>query len=89
MIIGEIRDRKIRAKLLPSEIFVIKAYIQGAVYCWCKNCKMDNQEPIWFSASDLFGGDNYDWNGTPLLGLYKWHEENEATCSSPAKLSAI
>lgn len=43
-------------------------FLQGAVYCWCKNRKDE-----WFSLRDLMGGDNYDWDGTPLLPLYNKH----------------
>ena len=44
-------------------------FLQGAVYCWCKNRKDE-----WFSMRDLMGGDNYYWEGTPLLVLYLKHE---------------
>ncbi len=43
-------------------------FIQGAVYCWCKN-KPDE----WFSIRDLMGGENTFWEGTPLMPL--WAEE--------------
>ena len=39
--------------------------MQGAVYSWCKNRKGE-----WFSLRDLMGGDNFYWNGTPLLDMY-------------------
>lgn len=45
-------------------------FLQGAVYCWCKNRKGE-----WFSMRDLMGGDNYFWEGTPLLVLYTKHED--------------
>jgi hypothetical protein len=41
-------------------------FLQGAVYCWCKNRKGD-----WFSMRELMGGDNSDWTGTPLIDLYQ------------------
>ncbi len=44
-------------------------FLQGAVYCWCKN-----RADEWFSMRDLMGGDNYDWDGTPLFVLYQKHE---------------
>lgn len=46
----------------------ILAFLQGAVYCWCKNRK---EEP--FAARDLIGGDNNDWQGTPLMALYEYY----------------
>ena len=50
------------------EMQQIQAFLQGAVYCWCKNRKDE-----WFSMRDLMGGDNYYWQGTPLLPLYEKH----------------
>lgn len=41
-------------------------YLQGHVYCWCKN----NQPNSWFAARDLLGGVNRDWTGTSLQPLY-------------------
>lgn len=46
-------------------------FLQGAVYCWCKNRKGE-----WFSVRDLMGGDNYFWEGTPLNRLYEKFAEN-------------
>ena len=66
MLIGE--NVKVRAinGLKGAELQRIKDYLQGSVYCWCKNRKGD-----WFTVSDLLGGDNYYWKGTPLLVLYQ------------------
>jgi len=47
----------------------IEDFLQGAVYCWCKNKKDE-----WFALRDLMGGDNFYWEGTPLMALYKKHE---------------
>ena len=47
----------------------IKDFLQGAIYCWCKNRKDE-----WFSLRDLMGGDNFYWEGTPLMRLYKKHK---------------
>lgn len=49
-----------------SEKSLIKAYMQGAVYSWVKNRK---DEP--FAVRDLVGGENYEWNGTPLFVLWE------------------
>lgn len=48
----------------------IKCFLQGSVYCWVKNRKDEG-----FAARDLVGGENDDWNGTPLLPLYQKHIE--------------
>ena len=62
---SEIRDVK---GLTDHEIEKIMDFIQGAVYCWCKNRKNE-----WFSMRDLMVGDNYYWEGTPLQVLYDKH----------------
>ena len=43
-------------------------FLQGAVYCWCKNRTQE-----WFSMRDLMGGENFNWEGTPLMSLYEKH----------------
>ncbi|OAV64696.1 hypothetical protein Barb6XT_02710 [Bacteroidales bacterium Barb6XT] len=48
----------------------IMAFLQGAVYCWCKN-----NGNKWFSARDFLGGGNSNWQGTPVYALYEKHEE--------------
>lgn len=50
----------------------MKAYIQGAVYCWMKNHKKKR-----FAVRDLFGGENYQWYGTPIHDLYLKHINNQ------------
>ena len=51
-----------------EQLNLMKAFLQGAVYCWCKNRKDE-----WFAARDLLGGDNYYWQGTPLMPLYTYY----------------
>ncbi len=55
-----------------EETLRINDFLQGAVYCWCKNKKGD-----WFSLRDLMGGDNFYWQGTPLMPLYHKHESDK------------
>lgn len=50
----------------------IRDFLQGAVYSWCKNRKNE-----WFAARDLLGGDNYYWEGTPMIALYVKSEDIE------------
>lgn len=53
---------------------LIHSFLQGSVYCWCKN-----RPDEWFALRDLVGGDNYDWLGTPLFVLYEKHQsKNDA-----------
>jgi len=63
---SEIRDVK---NITTAEKQRIYDFLQGAVYCWCKNRKNE-----WFSVRDLLGGDNFDWNGTPLIVLFNKHK---------------
>jgi len=54
--------------LSDSERQHIRAFVQGAVYCWVKNRKGE-----WFAVRDLVGGENTDWTGTPLDPVYIKH----------------
>jgi hypothetical protein len=54
--------------ITDAERAAIKAFIQGAVYCWVKNRRGEQ-----FAVRDLVGGPNADWTGTPLYPLYAKH----------------
>ncbi|MBC8756852.1 hypothetical protein H2O64_19415 [Kordia sp. YSTF-M3] len=75
-------DSKIREvkDLKPEVIKRICDYMQGAVYCWCKN-----KEEKWFSARDLFGGENFNWSGTPMIKLFDKHKSKGKTDDSAIK----
>ena len=45
-------------------------FLQGAVYCWCKN-----RENEWFSLPKLMGEKNYFWDGTPMIKLWEKHNK--------------
>ena len=70
MIIQSHRLKSIVANLDENKVQRIKDFVQGAVYCFCKNCP--NQ---WFAVKDLFGGENFYWQKTPLFELYTWHAQ--------------
>ncbi|HWU53490.1 MAG TPA: hypothetical protein VN153_11835 [Tahibacter sp.] len=55
-------------------------FLQGAVYCWCKN-----RPDEWFALRDLAGGENTDWHGTPLQPLYTKHLPSPDAYGSAAK----
>jgi hypothetical protein len=55
--------------ITDAELDQIKRFLQGAVYSWSKNRKGE-----FFSARDLMGGDNYNWNGTPLQSLFDYQQ---------------
>lgn len=74
------RSREIVAKISREDKQAIKRFIQGAVYCYCKNCTGQS-----FAARDLFGGVNYNWGGTPLISLYDWHKYNSS--SNPVEMA--
>ncbi|MFW5983489.1 MAG: hypothetical protein ACOCQ4_03225 [bacterium] len=48
----------------------IEDFLQGAIYCWCKNKPKE-----WFSMRDLMGAENYYWDGTPLFSLFQKHKD--------------
>ncbi len=58
----------ISAELIPVDIEIIKVYMLGAVNAFC-NVKPN--EP--FSARILFGGNNRNWNRTPMQKLYDYY----------------
>ncbi|MDR2728170.1 MAG: hypothetical protein LBB56_03490 [Chitinispirillales bacterium] len=60
---GQIRGVQV---LSSQEEQRIKDFMHGAIYCWCKN-----RPDEWFALRDLFGGDNFNWIGTPLQILYE------------------
>lgn len=65
MIIGDNTIVKEVHGLKPSDMQRIRNFLQGAVYCWCKN-----REGEKFTARDLLGGANFDWEHYPLGVLY-------------------
>ncbi|PSV15391.1 hypothetical protein [Photobacterium kishitanii] len=69
-LVGDHRLQKVSG-LNKDEVDSIMNFLQGAVYCWCKNRPSE-----WFALSDLMGGENYYWQGTPLIRLYEKHVEN-------------
>jgi hypothetical protein len=60
--------REVRG-LSAEQSAAIRAFLQGAVYCWCKT-----RPRVWFSLRDLMGGENLLWNGTPLIFLQRKYE---------------
>jgi len=66
-----------------TEITLIKAFMQGAVYSWVKN-RID--EP--FAVRDLVGGENFDWDETPLIALYEKHINGGKDNASAIKAAA-
>ena len=67
MLINSTRLTRISARLTAEQEALAKSYIQGAVHGFCNNCEGA------FSVRKLFGGDNGNWNGTPLQEIYEWH----------------
>ena len=67
MVIGLTTYKRVNG-FTDEQLNLMRAFLQGAVYCWCKNRKDE-----WFAARDLLGGDNYYWQGTPLMPLYTYY----------------
>lgn len=59
---------------------MIIIFLQGTVYCWCKN-----RPDEWFTIGDLMGGKNYYWEGTPLSVLYEKHKDKETAVEDAGK----
>lgn len=58
----------ISADLPQQEIEMAKAYIRDAINTFCQNNLRQS-----FAVRDLFGGENGDWQGTPLQAIYEYH----------------
>jgi len=61
----------------------ITNFLQGSVYCWCKNRR---GEP--FAARDLLGGDNYFWQDTPMITLFDYYRNGDDANNEYAKKEA-
>jgi hypothetical protein len=65
-LIPESQSRSVRG-ISPQDYQRIYDFLQGAVYCWCKN-----QSGL-FGLRDLMGGTNFFWARTPLIALWNKH----------------
>jgi hypothetical protein len=65
VILKQSKVRKVRGITCDQED-AIKAFMQGAVYCW-----IVNRPKEWFAARNLVGGVNFDWDKTPIYVLYQ------------------
>lgn len=54
-----------------DQIELLRAYLQGAVYCWCNS---DQKHDV-FYARDFLGGENFFWEDTPAEALYRHYME--------------
>jgi len=52
---------------------LIRAYLQGAVYCWCNN--MGSGVENCFQARSFLGDNNFYWQRTPMIALYDYYLE--------------
>ena len=57
-----------------SQQALIRAYLQGAVYCWCNTRGLGEENS--FQARDFLGGDNFYWERTPMYSLYQYYLTN-------------
>ena len=68
MLVGNISNsRNFSAKLGKNDIDTIKIYMLGAVDAFC-NVSQNN-----FSVKALFGGENRNWNHTPIQKIYDYY----------------
>ena len=68
------KKRKTTAIIEASCMDQIKAFVQGAVYCYCNVADQGSR----FSARDLFGAYDCLWIATSLMALRQWHADNDA-----------
>lgn len=67
-------------EISTSDKKAIQDFLQGAVYCWCKN-----RPDEWFGLRDLMGGENFFWQGTPLFVLFEKHTNKGNVGNDPVK----
>ena len=72
-------DQKLHlyGQLSEDEKIAIKSFLQGTVFCWCKNCEYDYGDQKQFGLNDLVGESTpANWKDTPLLRLYDLYKEH-------------
>ena len=69
MIIGDSSYMNVHG-FTDRELQRMRDYLLGAVQAWCKE-----RHGKWFAARNLLGGENYYWQGTPLMRLYEYYME--------------
>lgn len=75
---------KISAELNPDDLLLIKTYILGTINGFCINDKASA-----FSVRILFGGDNRNWNHTPLQKIYNYYIQIGKSATDAAASSSI
>jgi hypothetical protein len=79
MLISKGKIRKIHS-ISESQAQEIKNYLQGAIRCHDKVAAGK-----WFSLRDLMGGENFDWNGTPMQDLFEAYRGRDDALKVTAK----
>jgi len=67
----------------PEAYQRIYDFLQGAVYCWCKNQEDE------FGLRDLMGGKNFFWARTPLIAIWNKHKALGLTDDDALTAAAI
>lgn len=85
MLVGENHEFRNVTNIDQNDLKLINAFIQGAIYSWSKNVGKDH----WFAVRDLFGGENFYWEETPLMALFekqkKMGKKGEESIKASAK----
>ena len=76
---GNTEIRSIKGITKEEEKKIID-FLQGAVYIYTKNNKDE-----FFGLRDLMGGQNFDWNNTPLYPLYLKHSNKSTAVKDAGK----
>ena len=76
----------INVSILAEDKEKIKIFLQGMVYCWCKNVRDENNSNKWFYARDLVGGDSFSWDDTPLKVINEKYVTRDTASQALGKL---
>ena len=78
------KSYNISAELNPDDLLLIKTYILGTINGFCINDKASV-----FSVRILFGGDNRNWDHTPLQKIYNYYIQIGKSITDATVSSAI
>ena len=65
--------KPMEAQISQQQEMDICNFLKGCVFCWCKNKIDSSGNHEWFSLPAFMGKENYYWNDTPLIELWKYY----------------
>ncbi len=79
-----VRPRSVFPDMSAEQLDNIKSYIQSSVDNFCR-CNRKEK----FSVRILFGGENRDWNGTPLQAAFNYFQNMGFNHNESKKRAAV